>query len=510
MCEGSVKTDTKRGRSRKKPPKALIVINAESPEEKRVALVVNGRLQAFQMSTTTHVQTRGNIYKGLVENVEQGLNAAFVNIGLRKNAYLPFQDIHPEYYGYAERTKPMKEVLKKGQEILVQIVKEETELKGAAVTTYLSIPGRYLVLMPGNEQRGVSRKIEDEGERKRLKEILKAMKLPEGVGVIARTASSGVAKTHLQKDLRYLARLWEDIKKKAATKGAPCLVYRERDIVIRFLRDNLSTSVEEIVVDSRPIYDEICNFIKIIAPRQLARVKLYTDQEPIFSHYHIEEQIDQVFSRRVELPSGGFIVIEPTEALVSIDVNSGKHTKEKDLEETALQTNLEAAEEAARQLRLRDLGGIIVVDFIDMRYKKSRQMVERHMRACLKEDRAKTDCSTITKFGLLAIARQKLGSPVELEVSRPCPACGGRGLIKSIESIALSHLRTLRSALLRELDTRSKQFLVKMAPDVAQFMLNQKRDELVALENSFKAKINILWDSNQGWEEISIEEERGE
>ena len=504
MKKTTSKDTTNRGQAR--AGGAFIVINADSPEEKRIALVKDGRLQAFQMSSTAHIQTRGNIYKGLVENVEQGLQAAFVNIGLRKNSYLPFQDIHPEYYGYAERSKPMKDVLKKGQEILVQIVKEETELKGAAVTTYLSIPGRYLVLMPGNEQRGVSRKIEDEKERRRVKDIIKGMKLPEGVGLIARTASSGVAKTHLQKDLRYLARLWEDIKRRAATREAPCLVYREKDLVIRFLRDNLTSSVDEIIVDSRPVYDEIRSFIKVIAPRQLARVRLYNDQEPIFTCYGIEEQIDQVFSRRVDLPSGGFIVIEPTEALVSIDVNSGKHTKEKDLEETALQTNLEAAEEAARQLRLRDLGGIIVLDFIDMRYKKSRKMVERHMRACLKEDRAKTDCSTITKFGLLAIARQKLGSPVELEVSRPCPACGGRGLVKSVESISLSHLRRLRNALLRQQDTRSKTVVVKTAPHVAQFMLNQKRHDLVALENSFKVKIVLLGHDVLGLEEIRIED----
>lgn len=496
-----------RKKKEQKKAKAFILINAESPEEKRVALIEQGKLQAFQMETTTHVQTRGNIYKGLVENIEQGLQAAFVNIGLRKNAYLPFQDIHPEYYGYAERSKPMKEVLKKGQEILVQIVKEETELKGAAVTTYLSIPGRYLVLMPGNNQRGVSRKIEDEAERKRLKDILKSMKLPEGVGVIARTASSGVAKTHLQKDLRYLARLWEDIKKKAKKEPAPCPVYKERDLVIRFLRDNLTSSVQEIIVDSKPIYDEIRSFIRVISPRQLARVKLYTEQEPIFSHYDIEKQIDQIFSRRVDLPSGGFLVIEPTEALVSIDVNSGKHTKEKDLEETALQTNLEAAEEAARQLRLRDLSGIIVIDFIDMRYKKSRQLVERQMRACLRLDRAKTDCSSISKFGLLAIARQKLGSPIEFGVSHPCPYCGGRGLVKNVESMALAHFRYLRSALIKAEETRSKTIIVKIAPEVAQYLLNQKRNELVSLENSFKAKIIVEGDPSLGWEEIRVVED---
>jgi len=490
---------------------AKIVINAESPEEKRIVLLEDGKLQAFQMETTGYIQTRGNIFKGLIENVEQGLQAAFINIGLRKNAYLPFHDIHPEYLGYAEKTKPMKEVLRKGQEVLVQIVKEETVLKGAAVTTYLSIPGRYLVLMPGSTQRGISRKIEDEQERKRLKGILKTMKLPEGVGVIARTAASGVAKTHLQKDLRYLVRLWNDIKKRAQKDKAPCIVYKDRDLVTRFLRDYLTSEVDEIIVDSKRVYEEICPFIRVISPRQPIHVRHYTGQEPIFIHFGIEVQIDQVFSRRVDLPSGGFIIIEPTEALVSIDVNSGKHTKERDLEETALQTNLEAAEEATRQLRLRDLGGIIVIDFIDMRQKKSRQRLEKRLRGCLKEDRARTDCSHLSKFGLLAIARQKLGSPVELGVSQPCPACNGRGIIRSVESIGLAHLRALRSEILGSEDTQSKQFILRVAPNVSDYLLNHKRTELVALEKGLKTRILVKGDPQLGVEEraLEVEEQQG-
>ncbi len=498
-----MKKKENKGKKRKKS--SLILINIDSPEEKRVALLEDGRISAFQIASTSHLKTRGNIYKGIVENVEQGLQAAFINIGLKKNAYLPFNDIHPEYYGYADSSRSMKDIFKKGQELLVQVVKEETEMKGAAVTTYLSIPGRYLVIMPGSEQRGVSRKIEDEEERRRLKSILREMKLPEGVGLIARTAAYKIAKTHLQKDLRYLSRLWGNIKKQAMKDNAPCEVYRERDIVIRFLRDNLTSNVSEIIVDSRDTYDEVCSFIKIVAPRQLAKVKLFEGQEPLFSRYGIEGQIDQVFDRRVELHSGGFIVIEPTEAMVSIDVNSGRHTKEKDLEDTAFQTNLEAAEEIARQVRLRDLGGIIVIDFIDMRHKGYRQQLERRMREFLKEDRAKTDCSTISKFGLMAIARQKLGSPVELEISSPCPFCGGRGLVKSDASITLSHFRRLKKRLIAQDDIRGQTLHVRMAASVAAYMLNHKRRELLAIEDAFNVRIEILGEPNLRLNDLIID-----
>ena len=473
-----------------------------------MALVTKDRLEAFQTQTQTHIQTRGNLYKGKLSNVEPGLQAAFVDIGLDRNAYLPFDAIHPEYHGYAKQREQMKNLLKKGQDMLIQIVKEETPLKGAAVTTYLSIPGRYLVLMPGSKHRGVSRKIEDEKERKRLKEILHGFKIPDGVGLIARTAANGISKTGLQKDLRYLLRLWENLKKRVKNSSAPALIYRDRDLAIRFLRDHLTSDVREIIVDREETFNEIKSFLRIISPRQVATVKLYKGDEPLFSHYGIEDQIDQIFQPRIDLPSGGYIIIEPTEALVSIDVNSGKLTKQKDLEETALATNMEAAEEVARQLRLRDLGGIIVIDFIDMRYRTARQSVEKHIRACLKEDRARTDISSISKFGLLAIARQKIGSPLEIQISESCPRCHGRGIVKSMDALSWSLLRKIRSQLAGLGKRRAERLRLRAAPEVALFLLNRRRSELCALEQSFSLEIDVRQDPALGLDEDVIEVEQ--
>jgi ribonuclease E len=348
-----MKINMKPRKKSSKSGKCQIVINMEAPEECRIGLLENGRLEAFDIETFSHTQTRGNLYKGRIVKIEPSLQAAFVDIGLPRNGYLPLSDIHPEYYGYAENKKRIHEFLKKNQDILVQIVKEETHIKGSAITTYLSIPARYLVLMPGTAQVGVSRKIEDEEERQRLKQILKACKLPEGVGLIARTVAEGVPKVEILRDLRYLVRFWSNLRKKAQSAQAPALIYRDRDLVKRFLRDYLTSDVDEILVDRQDVYDNIKAFLRIIAPRQVATVRLYQGDVPIFSHFDLETLIEQVYQPNVSMPSGAHIVIEPTEALVSIDVNSGKNIREKNIEETALKTNLEAAEEIARQLRLR-------------------------------------------------------------------------------------------------------------------------------------------------------------
>ena len=473
----------------------------EAPEECRVALMEKGRLEAFDIETVAHSQTRGNLYKGRLLNIERSLQAAFIDINLQRNAYLPLDDIHPEYYGYAENKRNVHEFLKEGQDILVQIVKEETDIKGAAVTTYLSIPGRYLVLMPGTAHVGVSRKIEDDEERQRLKQILKACKVPEGVGLIARTAAEGIPKVEIQKDLSYLARLWNNLKKKVQSAQAPALIYRDRDMVTRFLRDYLTNDVKEILVDRQEIYSNIKAFLRIIAPRQVATVRLYKGDGPIFSQFDLENQIDQVYQPKVYLPSGGHVVIEPTEALVSIDVNSGKNVKGKHIEETALKTNLESAEEIARQLRLRDLGGIIIIDFIDMRNRTFRQKVERRIRECLKKDRARTEIARISRFGVLELVRQKIRSPVQLGTYSQCPCCHGMGVVRSVEALALADLRTISAYLAGSQKEKPEQLVLEAPAQVVKYLLNNKRLELCNLEKNFSVGISVEINPDLGMEE---------
>ncbi len=473
-----------------------IIINVEPPEQCRIALIKNGILEAFSLENLLHSHVRGNIYKGKLLNIEPSLQAVFIDIGLSKNAYLPFDEIHPEYYGYAENTSKIHELLKRGEELIVQVVKEETPFKGAAVTTYLSIPSRYLVLMPGTQHIGISRKIEDEHERKRLKNILKETKLPGGVGLIARTASQKIPKRDIQKDLRYLLRLWKELKKRARTLSAPALIYQDRDIVIRFLRDYLTSDIKEIIVDNHTTYTEIKNFLRLLSQRQLPEVKYHKNSKPIFDTYKLEEQIEQIFNPIVHLPSGGFIVIEPTEALVSIDVNSGKNIKEKDLEDTALKTNIEATKEIARQLRLRDLGGLIVIDFIDMKSASHRRQIVKQMRSVLKKDKARTEVGAISKFGLLEMVRQKIGSPIEWANFSQCPICKGRGKIISVEAQALSILRKVRSVVSSTTSIIPKKqpnrkILIQTTPDVAYYLLNSKRDNIYELEKQNNIKIVV-------------------
>ncbi len=482
------------GKSRQRAKKvsdARIIINVLAPEESRIALLEDGKLEAFDIEALSYVQTRGNIYKGRIQNLEPSLQAAFVDVGLGRNAYLPFDEIHPEYYGYEKNRKKIPSILEKGQEVVVQVVKEETPLKGAYVTTYLSIPGRYLVLMPGNPQVGVSRKIEDEKERERLKKILKGFKVPEGVGLIARTICDKTPKREIERDWGYLSRLWNSLKKKIQTADTPSLIYQDRELVTRFLRDYFTTQVSEILVDSREAFDRIRAFLRIIAPRQVKRLKLYQGDEPIFARFGVEEQIEQVFRPRVQLSSGGYIIIEPTEALVSIDVNSGRQ-KEKDLEETALATNLEAAAEAARQLRLRDLGGIVVIDFIDMRLSSHRQAVEKRIRECLKKDKARTEIAKISRFGLLELVRQKLKSPVHTVSYVQCPHCRGIGIVKSVESLSALYLRKISGMVSKGKGRNGRNRLVlEVTPDVAFYLLNRKRQEICKLETDYSIEISV-------------------
>lgn len=469
-----------------------IIVNMSSPEEIRIALTENGRLKSFDIETEAHVKTAGNIYKGKLQNIEASLQAAFVDIGLKKNAYLPLDEIHPEYHGYAKDKKRITDFLQKGQDLLVQIIKEENPLKGAFVSTYISLPGRFFVLMPGSKQGGISRKIEDEKERKRLKDIIKTSNIPEDIGLIARTACESIPKTELLKDLRYLIRLWNNLKQKVSTASVPSLVFKDRDIVIRFLRDHLTSDVKEIVVDTVEGRDKIKAFLRIIAPRQVASVKLYDGDKPVFDKIGIESQIDQVFQRKVDLPSGGHIVIEPTEALVSIDVNSGRNISEKDIENTALTTNLEAAEEIARQLRLRDLGGIIVIDFIDMRNRSNRRKLEKYTREHLKHDKARTEIAMISKFGLMQLVRQKLKAPIRTGSHTECPCCKGSGVVKSVETLSLGYIRQMLARLAGGRKKQLSKINLQVPNQVASYISNRKRMELCKIEEDYGIQINIF------------------
>ncbi|MEW6219957.1 MAG: Rne/Rng family ribonuclease, partial [Thermodesulfobacteriota bacterium] len=489
-----------------------LFINAEDPEEIRIALVEAGRLEGFQVKTISRSQTKGNIYKGRIVSIEPGLQAAFVDIGLPKNGFLSFAEIHPEYYaGEVEpdthwRDLKIQDVVRKGQEVLVQVVKEATETKGANLTTYLSLPGRFLVLMPGSDSAGISRKIEGEAQRQGLRQLMEGLELPEGIGYILRTASEGITKTALAKDLRFLLRLWDEVKKRGQEMAPPTVVFEDQDIINRFLRDSFTADIEEIVVDSREVHDQVQRFLAIIGHRTGTRVRLHKSGRPLFHHYELETQIEQIYQPRVPLPSGGSIVIDPTEALVAIDVNSGRTSKDKDFEETIFLANMEAAREAARQLRLRDLGGLIVIDFIDLGEARHIRELEKEVKSCLKADRAKTSVSKISRFGLMQISRQKLGAPVQSSSYRSCPHCHGRGVIRSAESQALICLRQIQTAIAQK---KPHRILCRLPLEVANYLTNRKRAEIVELETSHRVEIVIQADPTLSPSETSIELQKG-
>jgi ribonuclease E len=480
-----------------------LLINAEEPEECRIALVENGRLDSYHVTTVVRERTKNNIYKGRIVAVEANLQAAFVDIGTDRNGFLPFNEIHPEYYreDISEQSRQLisqhqwkklkiEDVVKKGQEVLVQVVKEVTGNKGANMTTYLSLPGRCLVLMPGSDSAGISRKIVGEERRSALREIMSGFSIPEGIGYIIRTASADITKTVLQKDLRYLLRLWKEIKKRGQTMKAPALIYEEQDTVVRFLRDHFSPDISEILVDTEESLEQVKQFVELLPAKQRkVRVKLHRGAKPIFNQNNVEEQIESIYKPEVPLPSGGSIVINPTEALVAIDVNSGRTSKNGDFEETIFLANMEAASELARQLRLRDLGGLIVVDFIDMRNKKHIREVEKQVKASMKRDKAKVDISRISRFGLMQISRQKMGAPIEKGSYLPCEHCQGRGVVKSVESQALYILRRIQTGILRK---KVHRIECSLPLDVANYLLNKKRKELAELEARHSAVIDVL------------------
>jgi ribonuclease E len=476
--------------------KRKLLINTDEPEECRIALIENGVVEAFYVETAHHAQTKGNIYKGRIVSIEPSLQAAFVDFGEGKNGFLSFNDIHPEYFRGGDATRHWKDVeiekaLRKGDEVLVQVVKEAVGNKGANMTTFLSLPGRYLVLMPGSDSAGISRKIESESQREKLRSLVDSLELPEGIGYIVRTASKEITKAAVSEDLKYLLNLWNEIKERGQKQPAPSLIYKEQDIIARFLRDQYTPDIQEILVDNEEVLRKVQNFLELIPGRKKTVARLHTGSKPIFNNYQVEKQIEQIYQPTVSLPSGGSIVITPTEALVAIDVNSGRTSKDKNFEESIFLANMEAAEELARQLRLRDLGGLIVVDFIDMREAKHVREVEKKVKASMKQDRAKVDLSRISKFGLMQISRQKLASPVQRGSYHVCEHCQGRGLVRSVETQALVHLRNIQTVVVRK---EVKRVECRLPMAVAEYLLNRKRSELVALENRYEVVINIVGD----------------
>ncbi len=470
-----------------------ILINANDPEECRIAKVKDSKLEEFHIHSAAREVTRGNVYKGTVSRVEPGLQAAFVDYGAERHGFLQINEIHSEYFqDTPSGDRSIRDIIKPGQEILVQITKDPAPNKGAMLTTYLSLPGRRLVLMPGSNHRGISRKIEDENERTRLKALIGKLKIPSEHGIIVRTAGEKATKTHLVKDLRYLLRLWKNIKNKAIKEPSPRMLYKERSFAVRSIRDGFTSDVSEILIDHPSVYQEIKEFIYIISPKQSRIVKHYTGPKPIFTKYQLEEQIATIFENRVELKSGGSIVIQPSEALVAIDVNSGKSTHQRSIEQTAFLTNREAAEEVARQLRLRDLGGLIVIDFIDMKESKHKSEVEKIIRHHLKEDKARTKVGRISKFGLLEMTRQRIRPSIEFGTFVTCEHCGGKGLTPSTEMIGLSFLRKLSLETLKD-NISGARGIVPVT--VANYLLNKKRKELLELEERRNIHITIEGDN---------------
>ena len=471
-----------------------------------MAVVAEGILEELDIQIRTREATLGNIYKGRVTRIEPSLQAAFVDFGTARNGFLPISDVHPSYFPESleggTRRPRIEEVFRKESTVVVQVNKEERDRKGASLTTNISLPGRYLVLMPGTDLHGVSRKIEDETEREKLREIVNELKLPNNMGFIIRTAGLGRTKTELSRDLSYLMKLWKAIEKNVAELPAPALLYREQDVVIRSIRDHFSPDISEILVDDPAVYKKARGFFEQTMPRYEKLVKLYQEKRPLFNKYQLEEQIEQVYRKRIRLKSGGYIVIEPTEAMVTIDVNSGSATTGKHIDETAFKVNLEAAEEIARQLRLRDLGGIIVIDFIDMGYKKHNQEVEKILKAVLKKDRARTKVLRISALGLLELSRQRLKSSLGTGEYLDCAYCEGQGKVRSPEMTALAVFRRMKSLAIKP---DVAEVRVTVSDRVAEYLLNNMRSLIVHVEEQYQAQVTIISKDMLPESEIAVE-----
>jgi ribonuclease E len=471
-----------------------ILINATQPEEIRVAMVDGQKLYDLDIEQTHKAQKKANIYKGVITRIEPSLEAAFVNYGAERHGFLSFKEISRDYWlkdaSEFKQRPSIKDVLKEGQELLVQVEKEERGNKGAALTTYISLAGRYLVLMPNNPKAGgVSRRISGE-DRQKVRDSLAQLEIPNEMGVIVRTAGVSREPEELSWDFeQYLKPIWQAIKDAADKHKAPALLYQESNIIIRTLRDYFRSDIGEIVIDNENIYKQAHDFINAVMPHNARKLKFYQDSLPLFSRYQIEHQIESAFHREVNLPSGGALVIDHTEALVSIDINSARSTKGQDIEETALNTNLEAADEIARQLRLRDLGGLIVIDFIDMLPNKHQREVERRLREAMKLDRARVQISRISRFGLLEMSRQRLRPSLEESNQIVCPRCSGHGFIRGIKPMALSILRLIEEEAMKEM---TEKVVTQLPVDVATFLLNEKRTVIAELQKRHAIELIVL------------------
>ncbi len=482
-----------------------MLINATHTDEIRVAIADGQKLYDLDIDSAGHYRKKGNIYKAKITRVEPSLEACFVNYGSERHGFLPYKEISPAYCKQAPRGKarlPINEALKEGDEIIVQVNKEERGNKGAALSTYISLAGRYLVYMPGNHRAGgISRQIHGE-KREQLQEIMRKLEIPKNDGVIIRTAGLGRSFDELQWDFNYLKQVWEAIGTAAEQKKGPFFIYQESDLFIRALRDYLQPDIGEILIDDREAYEKAREFMQQVMPHNLKKLSYYNDNTPLFSRYQIERQIQSAFEREVKLPSGGALVIDQTEALLSIDINSAKATKGIDVETTALNTNLEAADEIARQLKIRDLGGLVVIDFIDMRNNKNQREVENRMRSAAESDRARVQIGKISKFGLLEMSRQRLRSSISDSSQITCPTCGGHGFIRSMESLVISIIRLTEEEMIKP---KTGRVVIQAPVETTNKILNEKRTELSEMETRHGVQVSVISNDNLSFPDFHVQ-----
>jgi ribonuclease E len=494
-----------------------MLINVAQEEECRIAVVEKGQLEELYVERISDTSIVGNIYKGKVVNIEPSIQACFIDFGIGKNGFLHISDLQPSYFHEKEKKSgkkervgrkrprrdrpPIQECLKRGQEMLVQVIKEGIGTKGPTLSTYLSIPGRFLVLMPGMHRMGISRKIDDETARMRLREVLGQLNPPKDMGFIIRTAGMDRTKTELRRDLNYLMRLWKIIDKKIKSEPAPAPLYQESDLVTRTVRDVFNANITRILCDTESTVRKVRDFLRIAMPRTRSRVNLHEGKPPLFEKYKIENEIVKIQSRHVPLKSGGGLVIDSTEAIVAIDVNSGKYRQNEDAESTAYKINMEAAREIARQLRLRDLGGVIIIDFIDMLSLKHRRTVEKVLRDAVASDRARTKLLRISQFGIVEMTRQRMRPSLKQSTYTDCPHCHGSGLIKTQESMSIEIMRRIQAAIGQD---NLAGIEIEVAPEVADYLHNRKRAYLAELETDSKKMLIITANRNYTSDQYSF------
>jgi len=491
-----------------------MLINVAQEEECRIAVVDKNKLEELYIERAGEHRHAGNIYKGIITNVEPSIQACFVDFGIGKNGFLHISDLQTNYLNHSPKNPPQKErvgrkrprrdrppiqeCLRRGQEVIVQVIKEGIGTKGPTLTTYLSIPGRYLVLMPGMNRMGISRKIEDDESRKKMREIINDLNLPKDMGFIIRTAGLDRSKRDIQRDLNYLLRLWKVVSKRMKSDPAPTALYQESDLVIRTIRDIYNRNIDRIVCDSETVIKKVRDFLRIAMPRTRCRISYYNEKAPLFTRYNLEQEIAKIQDRHVSLPSGGSLVIDSTEALVAIDINSGRYRVQENAENTAFKINMEATPELARQLRLRDLGGVIVIDFIDMMMEKHRRAVERELRQAVSYDRARTKILRMSQFGIIEMTRQRMRPSLKSSVYMDCPHCSGSGLIKSPESMSIEIMRRIQFAVDQD---SVADIQIEVSHEVAMCLQNRKRTVLHLLEKDTGKKINIISNFNFGNDE---------